>query len=136
MCAVSVCAGGRPPFATSPGRTRLGSLRRAPTDNARTLTNAPLTFLLLQSTHFNSPKMMKTLALTLALVACASAMELTPDTWATETAGKSVFVKFLGESVRRTGARPSSSAPCRPPSLPTAPPHPRPAHMAYCLRAP
>ena len=58
--------------------------------------------------------MMKTLALTLALVACASAMELTPDTWATETAGKSVFVKFLGESVRRTGARPSSSAPCRP----------------------
>jgi len=28
-------------------------------------------------------------------VAAASAIELTPDTWDTETAGKSVFIKFL-----------------------------------------
>jgi len=31
----------------------------------------------------------------LAFVAAASAIELTPDNWDTETAGKSVFIKFL-----------------------------------------
>jgi hypothetical protein len=29
-----------------------------------------------------------------ALVAGATSMELTPDTWDAETAGKSVFIKF------------------------------------------
>jgi len=29
------------------------------------------------------------------LVAVAAAKELTPETWATETAGKTVFIKFL-----------------------------------------
>jgi hypothetical protein len=38
--------------------------------------------------------MMKTFAL-LALLAVASATELTPDNWDDETGGKTVFVKFL-----------------------------------------
>jgi hypothetical protein len=38
--------------------------------------------------------MMKSMAL-LALVACASATELTPSNWDEETAGKTVFIKFL-----------------------------------------
>jgi hypothetical protein len=39
--------------------------------------------------------MAKSLMLLVALVGAAQAMELTPDTWATETAGKTIFVKFL-----------------------------------------
>jgi len=40
--------------------------------------------------------MKSTIALmTLALAGSASAIELTPDNWDTETAGKTVFVKFL-----------------------------------------
>jgi len=31
----------------------------------------------------------------LAIVAAASGLELTPSTWDSETAGKTVFVKFL-----------------------------------------
>jgi hypothetical protein len=38
--------------------------------------------------------MMKLVALALTLAVC-SATELTPDNWDTETAGKTVFVKFL-----------------------------------------
>jgi len=34
-------------------------------------------------------------SLLLSLLAVAGAMELTPDTWAKETAGKTVFIKFL-----------------------------------------
>ena len=40
--------------------------------------------------------MKSTLALmSLALAGTASAIELTPDNWDSETAGKTVFVKFL-----------------------------------------
>jgi len=38
--------------------------------------------------------MMK-IVLALAIVACASAIELTPDNFDEATAGKSVFIKFL-----------------------------------------
>jgi len=38
--------------------------------------------------------MMRALAL-LALVAAVSATELTPSNWDSETAGKTIFVKFL-----------------------------------------
>jgi len=38
---------------------------------------------------------MMCVALLLALVAAASAIELTPDNFDAETAGKSVFIKFL-----------------------------------------
>jgi len=30
-----------------------------------------------------------------SIVACGAAMELTPENWAEETAGKTVFIKFL-----------------------------------------
>jgi hypothetical protein len=33
--------------------------------------------------------------LALAFLAVASAIELTPDNWDSETAGKTVFIKFL-----------------------------------------
>jgi len=39
--------------------------------------------------------MAKSLMLLVALVGAASAMELTPDNWSSETAGKTIFVKFL-----------------------------------------
>jgi len=39
--------------------------------------------------------MNKTLLLILGLARAASAIELTPDNWDTETAGKTVFIKFL-----------------------------------------
>jgi len=38
---------------------------------------------------------MKSIALVVALAVGAGAVELTKETWDTETAGKSVFVKFL-----------------------------------------
>jgi hypothetical protein len=38
---------------------------------------------------------MKSFVLAVALVGYAGAMELTKETWDSETAGKSVFVKFL-----------------------------------------
>jgi len=38
---------------------------------------------------------MKLALLALALVAVASAVELTPDTYDEQTSGKSVFIKFL-----------------------------------------
>jgi hypothetical protein len=38
---------------------------------------------------------MKGAVIALTLVGCVSAMELTKDAWDKETAGKSVFVKFL-----------------------------------------
>jgi hypothetical protein len=38
---------------------------------------------------------MMRVALLLACVAAVSALELTPDNFDTETAGKSVFIKFL-----------------------------------------
>jgi hypothetical protein len=55
---------------------------------------------------------MKIVASLFALVATASAIELTPETWDSEVAGKSVFIKFLAPwyvmlvegSVRRVGA--------------------------------
>jgi len=39
--------------------------------------------------------MKSTIALLIALVASASAIELTEDNWDAETAGKTVFIKFL-----------------------------------------
>jgi len=37
---------------------------------------------------------MSRLLLLAGSIACAGAMELTPDTWAEATAGKTVFIKF------------------------------------------
>ncbi len=39
--------------------------------------------------------MSKQFALLFALVASASALELTPDNWEAETGGKTVFLKFF-----------------------------------------
>ena len=44
--------------------------------------------------HPHANPMMKAIALSLALLAVAGAKELTPDTWESETAGKTVFIKF------------------------------------------
>jgi len=38
---------------------------------------------------------MSKLLLLVGTLACAGAVELTPDNWDTETAGKTVFIKFL-----------------------------------------
>mmetsp|Transcript_24208 Transcript_24208/g.43632 ORF Transcript_24208/g.43632 Transcript_24208/m.43632 type:complete len:80 (+) Transcript_24208:3-242(+) len=46
-------------------------------------------------TKYNNKMMMKKCALLLALASSASAVDLTPDNYETETAGKSVFLKFF-----------------------------------------